>query len=291
MPSTPSWVLSFVMQICSGTSSGTSLSEWTYATLSKNGMMRFRPGSRVPWKRPSRSTTQALCCGTIRTPSMTKATMTPISSTQPQYGLKAGTCEAMMATTTAAASFQNIVFSPGTCDAPPLSGGAVLGDFERVAIGGKHKHGGARLQGFAALDAGLPARTAIAHAREARACIEPAFKACRHAAVDRRHAHSERARAIDMHAIAADRREQRGNDALGRKWLLEVGNGRGTKCGDREHQQIESAAQQLGNDQHQCGDGPGKRGVHEASIWHAAGRCATSRYNRRDAGPRADLAR
>ena len=47
-------------------------------------MIRLRPGSSVLWNFPSRSTTHALCCGTMRTPSMTKATTTPMTSTQPQ---------------------------------------------------------------------------------------------------------------------------------------------------------------------------------------------------------------
>ena len=47
-------------------------------------MIRLSPGSSVPWKRPRRSTTHALCCGTMRTPSMTKAMTTPSSRIQNQ---------------------------------------------------------------------------------------------------------------------------------------------------------------------------------------------------------------
>ena len=54
-------------------------------------MIRLRPGSSMPWNLPRRSTTQALCCGTMRTPSMTKATTTPMTSTQNQYFASAGT--------------------------------------------------------------------------------------------------------------------------------------------------------------------------------------------------------
>src|SRR5688572_26509328 len=138
-------------------------------------MIRLRPGSSVPWKRPSRSITHALCCGTMRTPSTTKAMATPMSRIQNQYADSAGTIEAATAAATAAASFQNIF--------PPLCG-TVLRDFERVAIGGEHVHGGARLQRLCTLDARLPARPAIAHPREPRRGIDPAFEACRHAGVD-----------------------------------------------------------------------------------------------------------
>ncbi len=75
-------------------------------------MMRFRPGSSVPWKRPRRSTTQALCCGTMRTPSITKATITPITSTQGQYFDSAGTSAAPTARPIATANFQNMLKPP-----------------------------------------------------------------------------------------------------------------------------------------------------------------------------------
>ncbi len=65
MPSTCSWVLSRVMQTWLGTSSGTSFSECLYATRSRNGQTNSRPGASVRSYLPSRSTTQAFCCGTI----------------------------------------------------------------------------------------------------------------------------------------------------------------------------------------------------------------------------------
>ena len=71
-------------------------------------MMRLRPGSSAPWKRPRRSTTQALCCGTMRTPSITNAITTPRTRIQNQYLDSAGTNEAATAAATATASFQNI---------------------------------------------------------------------------------------------------------------------------------------------------------------------------------------
>ena len=36
--------------------------------------MMFSPGSRMAWNFPRRSTTQAFCCGTTRTPSMMNTT-------------------------------------------------------------------------------------------------------------------------------------------------------------------------------------------------------------------------
>src|SRR5687768_15007452 len=114
-------------------------------------MIRFNPGSRVPWNLPSRSTTQALCCGTMRTPSMTKATTTPITSTQNQYLASAGTNDAATASPTAAASFQSIPIPP-MGEAALVSGKAFLGDLERIAIGGKDIEHGAGLERLGALD-------------------------------------------------------------------------------------------------------------------------------------------
>src|SRR6478609_8642587 len=72
MPSTCSCVLSRVMQTWLGTSSGISFSECLYATLSTKGTRKFRPGVRVAWYLPRRSSTQAFCCGTTLSVRTTK---------------------------------------------------------------------------------------------------------------------------------------------------------------------------------------------------------------------------
>src|SRR5690349_877570 len=175
---------------------------------------------------------------------------------------------AMMAATTATASFQNMVFPPWACDgAPPPSGGAVFGDLERVAIGGEHEQHGARLERFGTLDARVPGRAAVAHAREARTGVEPALEARRHAGVERRHALAARAGAVDVHPVAAGRGDHRRDNALHRKGLRHVGRRRGAERGHRQHHQIERPAQQLGDDEHQSDDGPGKRRLHGRVIW------------------------
>src|SRR5688572_716484 len=103
----------------------------------------------------------------------------------------------MTAAMTAAASFQNMPPPPWCCKpAPPPSGRAVLGDFERVAIGCDDEDRGAGLYRIGAFNARLPARATIAHAREARARVDPALEARRHAGVDRRHL-----RELVLHAV------------------------------------------------------------------------------------------
>src|SRR5574343_833184 len=67
MPSTWSCVLSRVMQTWLGTSSGISLRLCFWITLSMKGTTKFRPGERLAWYLPKRSTTQACCWGTTLT--------------------------------------------------------------------------------------------------------------------------------------------------------------------------------------------------------------------------------
>src|SRR5262245_35622265 len=115
----------------------------------------------------------------MRTPSTTKAIATPSTSTHGQNFDSAGTTAATIDSTTATASFQNM-------SAPP-PGRTVLRDFQRVAVGGQHVHRCTRLQRLPSLDARVPARAAVAHPREARRRVDPAFEARRHAGVDVRH--------------------------------------------------------------------------------------------------------
>ena len=100
----------------------------------------------------------------------------------------------------------------------------------------------------------VPARAAIAHPRQARARIEPALEARRHAGIDRWHALAARTGAVDMHAVAARSSEHCGNDALHREGLAVVRCSRGAERRHGEHQEIERTAQELGDDEHQSDD-------------------------------------
>src|ERR1051325_5844675 len=126
-------------------------------------MMRLTPGSSTPEKRPSRSTPHRLCGGAIRTPSMTEATFTPMINPQGQYFDSPGTWDAAIASPIAPASFNGMVEPPSFEWIARPSAGAVLDDFERVAIRGENVHRGPRLERFEPLDAGIPARAAVAH--------------------------------------------------------------------------------------------------------------------------------
>src|SRR5687768_13842979 len=203
-------------------------------------MIRLRPGSSVPWKRPRRSTTQALCCGTMRTPSITNAITTPRSRIQNQYFASTGMNEAATAAPTASASFQNM--------SPPLDW-AILCDPKRIAVGGEHVEGAPRLDPFDPVHPRLPARAAIAHARKPGAGIQPALEARRHAGVDRRHLLCGVPGLVDVHAVAAGRTENRRHEALRGELEPEPGRQRRAERRDAEHQQVEGAGHEL--DDHQ----------------------------------------
>src|SRR5262245_39872971 len=228
-------------------------------------MIRLSPGSSVPWKRPSRSTTQALCCGTMRTPSMTKAIVTPRNSTHIQYFDSAGTKDAATASTTAMISFTTMIRSP--------LGGTVLRDFQRIALGGEHIERRARFDGLSALDASVPARTAVAHPRKPRAYVDPAFETRRHARVDGRHLAGPVLRAVSVHAEAASAGHYREDDRLHAEIPSQPGRRRGAERGQAEHQQIERADQQFGDDQHQPDDRPREGMLHGNNLLESPHAC------------------
>src|SRR5437763_791625 len=85
------------------------------------------------------------------------------------------------------ASWPNMVTPLLACDAASTLSARLGGDFERVSICARNINHGAGLERLRAVDARVPARAAIAHARKARGRIDPFLEARRHARVDRRH--------------------------------------------------------------------------------------------------------
>jgi len=66
-PSSSNVTLSAVIAFWLGISSADSFKLLTYAMRSRNGNRIARPGSRIRWNFPIRSTIHAVCCGTNRT--------------------------------------------------------------------------------------------------------------------------------------------------------------------------------------------------------------------------------
>ena len=133
-------------------------------------MIRLRPGSSTAWNLPSRSTTQALCCGTMRTPSIVNTTMTAMKKIHTEYFSVAGTCDAAIATTSAMISLTNMVPPRFEyCVASRASGRTRPGHGQCVAFGREDVEHAARIDGCIAFDVRLPSsRRGSARARAAR---------------------------------------------------------------------------------------------------------------------------
>src|SRR5580765_7145884 len=259
-PSTASWVLSLVMQTCSATSSGTSLSECLYATRSRNGMMMFRPGSSTWWNFPRRSTTQAFCCGTTRTPSITN-TVTSATMANGIVNARSGSKLAMrkvaMMTPTSLTSMLPPRFREISSAACARSGGAGLGNFECVAIDSGDIENFSGLGGDASGEVRVPARVAVFHARVARAFAHPGFEGGRLSHVDPPHGARTDPLLELMHPDDAGDGHDRGGEGLPQVRTARVPDTRSDQRGDAEDQQIEGSGHELGDDESDARDQPG----------------------------------
>src|SRR5882672_5854613 len=260
-PSTTSWVLSLVMHTCSATSSGTSFNEWRYATRSMNGMMTFNPGSRIWWNLPSRSTTQALCCGTTRTPSITN-TATSATMANGIVNARSGSTLAMMnVATTTPMSLASMLppsvreISSAACD---RSGGPGLGNFEGVAIDCGDIENFARLGRGVSGDLRVPQRVAIPDARVTRALVDPGFESGGLSDVDPPHGTGHHRPLVAMHEEEARDRDDRRTDCLPQVRATRVADARSDERGDAEDEQVERARHQLGDDENDTGYQPGQ---------------------------------
>src|SRR5712675_524794 len=144
-----------------------------------NGMMMFRPGSRTPLNLPRRSTIQALCCGTTRTPSITNtvtsATMANGIVNERSGSMLAMTKVAMMTPTSLTSMLppREREISSAAC---ARSGGPGLGYFERVAIDCGDIENLAGLARSFVGDVCVPLGVAVLHPRVARALVHPGFE-------------------------------------------------------------------------------------------------------------------
>src|ERR1019366_10156881 len=246
MPSTPSCVLSRVMQTCSGTSSGTSRRLCMYATRSMNGMIRLRPGSSTAWNLPRRSTTQACCCGTMRTPSITNTTMIASRKIQPAYFSVAGNCVAAIDSTIATISLGSMGILPISLACDHAGSGEALGcDLECAAFGCGDIDDCPWSEWPAARDARIPRCATVAHAREARRFVGPRLETCRLAGIDRCHLAAGIALVPCMHQVATDGGERAGDRGLRREAQSQPPEQRAAERRATKHQQAEPAAEQL----------------------------------------------
>ena len=72
---------------------------------------------------------------------------------------------------------------------------------------------------------------------------------------------------VDVNAVAADRSDRGEDYRLRAKAQAEPGGERRAEAGQAEHQEVERARQQLGDDQHQADDRPGQQMLHGRLIY------------------------
>src|SRR5712691_11455881 len=230
-----------------------------------NGMMMFSPGSSTWWNLPSRSTIQAYCCGTTRTPSMTN---TATSATM-KNGIANGRTSGMAARTKVATTSATILKSmlpPAEREISLKSCGALrrpgLGNLERAAIYCGDVEDLAGLAGRIARDLRVPERVPVLHARLARAPVDPGLEGGRLAEIQRPHAPGHDRLPVSMHPDDAGDGDDRGGDRLPDERAARIPDPRRHQRRDTEHEQVKRAAHQLGDDEDEAGDQPGKGNVH-----------------------------
>src|SRR5262245_56437052 len=144
----------------------------------------------------------------------------------------------------------------------PRSGGPGRGDRERIAIDRGDVEDLARVAGGVARDLRVPLRVAVLHARVARALVDPGLEGRRLADVEAAHALRAQAVAVAMHPERSGDREDSGDDRLRQMAAARVRDARPHEARDAQHQQIERAGHQLGDDEDEAGDQPDEVGIH-----------------------------
>src|SRR5580765_399523 len=259
--------MSLVMQTCTATSSGTSVRECLYATRLRNGMMMFRPGSSTWWNFPRRSTTQAFCCGTTRTPSITN-TVTSATMANGIVNARSGSKLAMrkvaMMTPTSLTSMLPPRFREISSAACARSGGPGLGNFECVAIDSGDIENFSGLGGDASGEVRVPARVAVFHARVTCALVDPGFEGGGLPHVDPPHGARTDPLLVVMHPDDAGDGHRCGGEGLPNVRAAGVADGRSDQRGDAQDEQVERARHQLCDDEGDARDQPGQGNVHRA---------------------------
>src|SRR2546426_4968996 len=182
-----------------------------------NGMMMLRPGSSTSLNLPSRSTTQALCCGTTRTPSTTN---TATSATMKKGIAKGRICSmlAMMKVATTTPTILKSMLPPEELEVPfrPCAGlrRPGLGNLEGAAIDCRDVEDFAGLAGSVARDLRVPERVAVFHARVAGAFVHPGVEGGRLAEIQPLHALRAERLFVPVHPDDTRDRDDRRADRL-----------------------------------------------------------------------------
>src|ERR1039458_1608963 len=143
---------------------------------STKGTMTFNPGCRMAWNLTRRSTTQALCCGTTRTPSITNTIATASMKNGMVKPRVCSNCEIAMVAIRTAMNFGNMGILPSNSFADgEIRGGRAfvciaasglgLRYLERIAVHRMNEQHFPAIEPALALDLRLPQRIAILYPR------------------------------------------------------------------------------------------------------------------------------
>src|SRR6266571_8958774 len=144
------------------------------------------------------------------------------------------------------------------------SGGPRLRNFEGAAIDRSDIENFAGLARGVAGDLRVPERVAVFHARVAGALVDPGVESGRLAEIQPLHALRAERLFVPMHPGDARDRNDRRADRLPHERSARVADARADQGCDAEDEQVKGPRHQLGDDEDEAGDQPGKRNVHGA---------------------------
>src|SRR6266852_2702660 len=160
------------------------------------------------------------------------------------------------------------------------SGGPRLGNFEGAAIDRGDVEDLAGLAGGVARDLCIPERVAVFHARVARALVDPGVEGGRLAEIQPLHALRRHLFLVLIYPDHSGDRDDRGAARLPDERAARVADARADQGRDAENEQVKRSRHQLGDDEDEAGDQPGKGDVHGR-----CGDCCSPRLSYSKAAP------
>src|ERR1039457_1277437 len=179
----------------------------------------------MAWNLPRRSTTQALCCGTTRTPSITNTIATASMKNGMVKPRVCSNCERAMVAIRTAMNFGNMGILPSNSFADGrirggrafvciAASGLGLRYLERIAVHGVDEQHLAVIERALALDLRIPQRIAILYPRGALFPVHPGVERDRLTQVERRHVELRHGLAILLYPEHAGDRHRRSAQCL-----------------------------------------------------------------------------
>src|SRR5512135_990485 len=238
-------------------------------------MITLSPGSSTWWNLPRRSTIQAFCCGTTRTPSITNTAASATMKKGIANGRDSGKKAMMMVAMTTPRTFASMLspvereISLRPC---VRSGGPGLGNFERVAIDRIDVENFAALAGDIARDLRVPKRIAVPYACLAGVLVHPRIERGRLAKIQSPHTFGFDRFLVPSNPDYSANRDRRRDQRLPGEHAARVRQARAGETGNTKHEQIERARHQLDDDEDEAGDQPDEEMIYghvrQFLIWN-----------------------